>query len=141
MPYTSKDLAKNEATMRLGEALPVDLVTWEKKRSPGEVRLLRMRDEERRARAWKFLFACTGMSLLAVVFPPHFIWPVLGVSIGFGGFFVRRRQTDRLLGGRAQCPECGALQLIAPEPAEFPFTHFCSECRKRCLVERRSIDS
>src|SRR5262249_2554588 len=47
VPYTPKQLARNEAVLTQGEEIRVDLVTWEQKRAPGVVRLLRMDEVQR----------------------------------------------------------------------------------------------
>ena len=141
VPYTPKQLARNEAILSQGEEIKVDLVTWEKKRAPGVVRLLRMDEVQRRKRAVKFLLTAMGLSVVALLCPPHGLWFLVANAIGVGGYLMRGKQKERLLGGRASCPECGALQLIDPEPAEFPFLHFCSECRTRCEVVRAQSSS
>jgi hypothetical protein len=141
MPYASKQLAKNEAIMRAGEQLPVELVTWEKKRSLGEVRLLRMSDQERRSRALKFFFSCSGLSLLAIVFPPHFLWPIIGFGVGVGGFFVA--------GGAIIAPRSGACEWAyfslrnresaASVPSSLASSPACQDARERPSTARRAV--
>ena len=122
--------------MTEGEALLVVLVTRHGKRSSGVLRLLRMSDAQRQARARKFLLRGLGLALVAAICPPHLVWLLGGLTVSIVGYFWLGRQTERLLGGEANCPSCGARQLIPAEPVEFPFLHFCSECSLRCSVER-----
>ncbi len=141
MPYSEKQLAAHREIMTQGEALPVVLVARQGKRSRGVVRLLRMSEEQRGSRARRFLLRGLGLSLVAAICPPHILWLTLGLVTSVVGYFWMGRQTERLLGGEADCPGCGARQLIPAEPVEFPFLHFCSACGLRCSVERAASQS
>lgn len=111
-------------------------MTRQGKRSTGEVRLLKMSEDQRGARARKFLLRGLALSFVAAICPPHFVWLGGGLLTSIVGFFWLGRQQERLLGGEANCPACREKQLIPAEPVEFPFLHFCSSCSARCSVER-----
>lgn len=134
MPYTEKQVRDNEAALTRGEPIAIELVTHEQQRTAGTLRLLRLSEEERGARARKFMFICWALALPAGVAPPHLLWPLVVFTTGVIGYFLRMRARALILGGKATCPKCGAAQYIEPQEAEFPFSHFCTECRKRSVV-------
>ena len=136
MPYTDKQIAAHQRMMSEGEPLAVELVSRKAGRTPGEVRLWRLSEADRGRRARGFLLRGLGLSVVAAICPPHVLWLVVGITVSVIGYFARGRQSERLLGGEARCPGCGAVQYLDPEPVEFPFLHFCTECGVRCSVER-----
>lgn len=134
MPYTEKQRRRHEAALSRGVPLPIELVTHEEQRTAGTLRLHRLTDEERSSRALKFWGICWALSLPCGVAPPHLLWVLVMLTTGVIGYFVRRRAKELIVGGQATCPKCGAAQYIEPQSAEFPFSHFCTECRKRSVV-------
>lgn len=74
MPYTNKQVAAHQKMMQEGEALAVELVTRKAGRTPGEVRLWRLSEADRGRRARGFLLRGLGLSVVAAICPPHFLW-------------------------------------------------------------------
>lgn len=134
MPYTEKQVRMHEAALGRGEPIAIELRTHEQERAAGTLRLLRLTDEERGRRARRFLFICWAIALPCGIAPPHLLWVLALFTTGVIGYFVRRRAKELILGGKVACPKCGAAQYIEPQAAEFPFAHFCTECRKRSVV-------
>jgi hypothetical protein len=136
MPPDPDTLAKHREMMTRGEDIPVTLVTHYDQRGPGHLRLLRLSAHEASARAGKWLVICLVVAPFTFIFPPHFLWPLIAITIGFVGWALRRGRTELILGGEADCPKCGAFQRLEAGDAEFPMAHFCTACKERSLIER-----
>lgn len=136
MPYTDKQRQASDALMTRGEPVSVSLVAHDGRRAPGTLRLERLSPEEQGRRARRFLFTFLAIAPLSVVFPPHLLWPLAMVTVGVVGYYARRGRPEVILGGQGSCPACGAFQLLDGGNPEWPMAHFCSECRRRALVEK-----
>jgi hypothetical protein len=134
MPPDEEKLRKHRAAMARGDRVPVDLETHDEQRATGFIQLLRLSPEERSGRARKWLLTCLAIAPVSVVCPPHFPWPIVSVTVGAVGYYLRRGRAELVLGGEAACPKCGAAQLLDGGNAEFPMAHFCSACGERSLI-------
>lgn len=135
MPYDDATLAKHKEQMTRGEDVPVTLVTHYEKRSQGHIRLLRLTEDEAGGAARKWLLIWLLLAPVVIVFPPHIPWPLVAITVGVVGYYMRRGQRAQVVGGEADCPECGKFQILEGGNAEFPMAHFCTECRERSLLE------
>lgn len=135
MPYDPETLAKHKELMTRGDDIPVTLVTHYDQRGRGHLRLLRLSESEAGGRAGKWLVVCLVIAPITFVFPPHFPWPLIVLTTGVVGYFVRRGRSELILGGEASCPKCGAFQILEGGNAEFPMAHFCTDCQERSLVQ------
>lgn len=136
MPYSAAQTAEHEKIMTQGEPVAVELTARRDRRATGEVRLYRLSDAERSKRSLGAMLKFFAIAVLAVLVPPHGAWTLLCVLIGIGSYVKLSREAARLLGGEATCPSCGKTQYLGAEPVEFPFMHFCSECKTRSIVNR-----
>jgi hypothetical protein len=134
MPHDESRMRQHREAMARGEPVPVTLTTHEEKQAPGVIRLVRLTPRERDARARKWLLICLAIAPVSLVCPPHFPWPILAITIGFVGAYLRRGRPELVAGGEARCPACDAFQILDAGNAEFPMAHFCTECRERSLV-------
>ena len=135
MPYDPKILAQHQEQMTRGEGIPVTLVTHYEKRAEGQVRLERLSEDVAGANARKWLILCLVVAPFTFAFPPHFPWPLVMITAGFIGFYMRKNQRGKILCGEGKCPQCGAFQIIDGGNAEYPLAHFCSECSERSLIQ------
>jgi hypothetical protein len=134
MPYSEKQLEKHRAALTRGERVDVTLTTHEEKQGTGFIQLLRLTPAEQRARGQRWLLTCLALAPVTAVCPPHFPWPIITVTVGLVGGYLRRGRAELVLGGEAKCPQCQAFQILDGGNAEFPMAHFCSECGERSLV-------
>jgi hypothetical protein len=135
MPYDPEILAKHKLLMSRGAELSVVLVTHYGQRSHGLLRVVQLSAHEANAPARRWLFLCLALAPVSFAFPPHVPWPLLTIGIGIAGYYLRQGTREQILGGEAECPKCGAFQILDGGNAEFPMAHFCSACSERSLLE------
>lgn len=100
----------------------------------GIAQIQHLSDAERNGRANSFFWKAAISGCVAVIIPPHVLYPVIGLAVAFIGSKLIRKQRYIFLEGKAECPDCGAEQLLPKSNDEFPFIHFCSACRCRTEV-------
>lgn len=138
MPYDPEILAKHKEQMTRGDDISVTLVTHYGQRSVGHLRRVRLSEEESSGAARKWLVIWLAIAPFVFVFPPHFPWPLVAITTGVVGYFARRGRSEVILCGEADCPKCGAFQILEGGNVEFPMVHFCTECKERSLLEPSS---
>jgi hypothetical protein len=134
MPYDERRLNTHRDAMTRGDAVVVTLTTHDETKAPGTIRTQTLDADARRRRARKWLLTCLLLAPVSMVCPPHLPWPILVVTIGVVGAWLRQRRSELVLGGEGTCPKCKAFQILEAGNAEFPMAHFCSECGERSLV-------
>jgi len=134
MPYEEDQLRKHREAISRGDQVAVTLETHEGQRTPGFIKLLRLSPVERGARARRWLLACLALAPVTAVCPPHIPWPIVTITVGVVGSYLRRGRSELVAGGEARCPKCGAFQILDAGNAEFPMAHFCTECKERSLI-------
>lgn len=135
MPYDPKLLEEHKERMTRGEDLVVTLLTHYGKKSEGHLRHIFLSPQEADAPARKWLVRCLILAPFLFILPPHFPWLLAAIATGVGGYYLRRGHREQILTGEANCPQCGAFQIIEGGNAEYPMAHFCTECRERSLIE------
>ncbi len=135
MPYEPAILAKHKEQMTRGEDVPVGLLTHYGQRAEGHLRRVHLSEHEAGAPARRWLVRCLIVAPFMFAFPPHVPWPLIVIGIGVAGYFLRQGTREQILCGEANCPKCGAFQILEGGNAEFPMAHFCTECKERSLVE------
>lgn len=134
MPAIEKQRRKQREILTQGEPVAVVLETAQKQRAPGTIRLVQLSSEARISRALKFSLVAWVLAVPAVVAPPHFAWSIMLFLVGAIGGWLRSRQSQLILGGQANCPNCGTEQWLDGGSDALPFSHFCEKCNRRSLV-------
>lgn len=98
----------------------------------GSVRLFS--ESERNSRANSFLLKAALGGMLAVIVPPHIIYPVIGLVVGLIGKASIKKQKYIFLEGLVVCPKCGSDQKLPKSTQQFPFIYFCSSCSSRAEI-------
>jgi hypothetical protein len=91
-------------------------------------------DAESRSRANAFFLKAALGGLLAVIVPPHIIYPVIGLAVGFIGRMSIKKQKYVFLSGAVVCPKCGSEEKLPKSTQQFPFIYFCSQCSSRAEI-------
>jgi hypothetical protein len=92
-------------------------------------------ESERSGRANAFFLKAALGGLLAIIVPPHVIYPVIGVVVGFIGRLSIKKQKYLFLAGEVTCPKCGSEQKLPKSSQQFPFIYFCSACSSRAEIQ------
>lgn len=135
---SERQRTKYEQRLARGQPLPAILEAHDGRTATGTLYLLRLGPAERGARARTWLFAFLAAAPVAAVLPPHLPWPLLMITVGVVGYYLRRGRAELVLGGEGTCPACQAAQLLDAGNAEFPMAHHCTACRRRSLVRPQS---
>ena len=91
-------------------------------------------DSERNSRANSFFLKAALCGLLAIIVPPHLIYPAIGLIVGFIGRASIKKQKYAFLGGAVSCPKCGSDEKLPKSTQQFPFIYFCSKCSSRAEI-------
>ncbi|MEY2988101.1 MAG: hypothetical protein RJB13_1622 [Pseudomonadota bacterium] len=91
-------------------------------------------DSECNSRANSFLLKAALCGLLAVIVPPHIIYPAIGLIVGFIGRASIKKQKYVFLSGEVSCPKCGSNEKLPKSTQQFPFIYFCSKCSSRAEI-------
>lgn len=125
MAKKQKPLPPTAQTFEISYTLPEERVTQ------GVGYVQQFSPAERVARANAFLMKCVGFGFIAIIIPPHVIYPLIGIIAGFIGKAARKREEYAFLRGNVNCPACSSSEEIPSTSQQFPFLHFCSQCSAR----------
>ncbi len=89
---------------------------------------------EQNSRANSFFLKAALGGVLAVIVPPHIIYPVIGLIVGFIGRASIKKQKYVFLSGKVVCPKCGSEEKLPKSTQQFPFIYFCSQCSSRAEI-------
>jgi hypothetical protein len=135
-PMTPSERTSLEKLMAHGEGRPVRLSALGGRESFGEVRVQRWSSRDRAVRAAKVWAACWALAVVSVFVPAaHFILVPAFLAAGpIAGYFTARTRSS-VLGGRAPCPACGEVLLVAGGREEWPLDDVCGACRVQVVIE------
>ncbi|NBO38800.1 hypothetical protein EBU99_09475 [bacterium] len=125
MASKEKPLPANAQEHAIQYSLP------EEKIAQGFAHLQHFSPAERSTRANSFLLKSIIFGFCGIIVPPHIIYPIAGIIVGFIGQAARKREKYLFLGGSVTCPACSSTEKIPKTNEQFPFLHFCSQCSAR----------
>jgi hypothetical protein len=76
-----------------------------------------------------------------VTFPPHILYPLIGIVAGIVGKKSIQKQRYSFIEGQVTCPSCNTIQVVPKANEEFPFLHFFSQCRARGEIDCKDFVS
>lgn len=122
--------------MARGVGRPVRLTVLGGRETLGEVRVQRWSQRDRIVRAAKVWGACWALAVVAVFVPAaHFVLvPILLAAGPIAAYFAARTESS-VLGGRAACPACGEVFIVAGGPENWPLQDVCGACRVQVVIE------
>lgn len=110
--------------------------------SSGEVCLAELDESTRTKRAVKFLAICWSIGTASILLPiVHFISVPFFFGLGIVGYLFKSKVKSEITGGHCLCSKCHSEQTFDKHSHEFPFLHFCTNCRARLEVEPKPFDT